>query len=145
MRPSARPCQGSFLLGITYVDLGVETRKQLHQVLAPLPGSDQQRPLPACGACGGGVGVGAGLEEALGVLVLAQLNLRDERGLLGVGVLALECRCSGARDKTAFTAVLRYGPRTICLFSTATPSSLSSLTRDSFHRHFSLTDSRGAR
>ena len=110
-----------------------------------LLGRAQQRRLALFVLTGNSFGVRAGLEEALGVLVLAQLNLRDERGLLGVGVLALECRCSGARDKTAFTAVLRYGPRTICLFSTATPSSLSSLTRDSFHRHFSLTDSRGAR
>ena len=55
-------------------------------------------------ASSSGVGVGAGLEEAHGILVLAQL--RDEQSLARERVLALECRCSSARDKTAFTAVL---------------------------------------
>ena len=90
-------------VGITCVDLGLETQQQLHQVLAPLLGRDQQSPLPACG---GGVGVGAGLQEALDILVLAQTHLRDERGLEGVGVLALECRVPSARDQEAFAAVL---------------------------------------
>ncbi len=71
-------------------------------------------------ACGDGVGVGAGLEEALGVFVLAQLHLRKQGGLAGAGVLALECRVPGARDKTALTAVLWYGPRTINLLSIVT-------------------------
>ena len=39
-------------VGITCVDLGLETQQQLHQVLAPLLGREEsQRPLPACGAC----------------------------------------------------------------------------------------------
>ena len=112
-----REGKGKEIHRITRVDLGLDTQKQLDQVLAPLLGRDQQRPLPACGD---GVGVGAGLEEALGVFVLAQLHLRKQGGLAGAGVLALECRVPGARDKTALTAVLWYGPRTINLLSIVT-------------------------
>jgi hypothetical protein len=43
-------------------------------------------------AFGGGIGDGAGLEEALDILVLAELHLLDERGLVGVEVLKLK-RC----------------------------------------------------
>jgi hypothetical protein len=51
----ARPMQGSFFLGITYLDLGLEIRKQPHQILATLLGRDQQRSLPACSAWRPGV------------------------------------------------------------------------------------------
>jgi len=57
-------------------------------------------------ACGGGVGVGAGLQEALGILALAQLHLCDERGLARERVLAFERRGPGARDEEALEAVL---------------------------------------
>jgi hypothetical protein len=57
-------------------------------------------------ACGGCVGVGAGLQEAIGILVLAQLHLCDERGLARERVLAFERRGPGARDEEALEAVL---------------------------------------
>jgi len=57
-------------------------------------------------ACGGGVCVGAGLQEALGILALAQLHLCDERGLARERVLAFERRGPGARDEEALEAVL---------------------------------------
>jgi hypothetical protein len=46
----ARQMQGCTPLGIDCVDIGLEARNQLHQVLAPRLGSDQQRPLPSCTA-----------------------------------------------------------------------------------------------
>jgi hypothetical protein len=42
--------QGCFAGGITSINLGMKTHQQLHQVLAPLLGRDEQRPLPACSA-----------------------------------------------------------------------------------------------
>ena len=47
----ARPMQGSFLLGIACIEMSVaDLDEELHQVVAPLPGRDQQRTLPACRA-----------------------------------------------------------------------------------------------
>ena len=65
------------------VGIGLEVQQQLHQVMAPLLGRDGQRPLPACV---GSVGVGAVLEEALDIFVLAELQLRDERVQGGLGL-----------------------------------------------------------
>ena len=57
-------------------------------------------------ACCGRVGVGAGLEEALGVLEIAQLHLRDKWSLVRDHIPALK-RCSaGARDESPLDTVL---------------------------------------
>ena len=82
-------------------------------------------------ACGGSVGVGTGLEESRDILVLAQL--RDKRGLARERVLALECCCPGARDKTAFRQSCGMAQ---AQFASPPPP----LLLDSLYRHFSLAD-----
>jgi hypothetical protein len=56
-------------------------------------------------ACSDGIGVGTGLEQTQGILALAELDLRDERGLARKEVLALERRRVHTRHETALLAV----------------------------------------
>ena len=56
-------------------------------------------------ACSDGIGVCASLQQALGILVIAELDLCDERSLAREDVPALESRGVHTRNQPALLAV----------------------------------------